>query len=83
MCSPRVLSIAPRFNPICFAQSPPFLTYIAGPKGQALHLYMESSILGSLHKFQPFAVMGQSNWLIAEKQSWTCEAPPTDSYETE
>ncbi|CAM6034844.1 unnamed protein product [Sphagnum compactum] len=29
MCSPRVFSIAPRFNPICLAQSPPLLTYIA------------------------------------------------------
>jgi hypothetical protein len=25
--SPRVFPIAPRFNPICFAQSPPLLTY--------------------------------------------------------
>jgi hypothetical protein len=37
MCSTRVFPIAPRFNPICFAQSPPLLTYIAGPKGEALH----------------------------------------------
>jgi hypothetical protein len=51
MCSPRVFSIAPRFNPICFAQSPPLLTYIGGPKGEALRLYIESSILGSLHSF--------------------------------
>ncbi len=28
MCSPRVFPIAPRFNPICFTQSPPLLTYI-------------------------------------------------------
>jgi hypothetical protein len=46
MCSPRVFPIAPRFNPICFAQSPPLLTYIGGPKPEALHLSMESSILG-------------------------------------
>jgi len=83
MCSPRVFSIAPHFNPVCFAQSPPLLTYISGPKGEAFHHYIESSILRSLHKFQPFVVMGQSNWLIAEKQSWTCEAPPSDLYETE
>jgi hypothetical protein len=34
LCSPRVFPIAPGFNPICFAQSPPLLTYIGGPKGE-------------------------------------------------
>jgi hypothetical protein len=27
MCSPRVFPIAPRFNPICFAQSPPHILF--------------------------------------------------------
>ncbi len=40
---------SPHFNPICFAQSLPFLTYIGGPKEEAFHLSIESSILGSLH----------------------------------
>ncbi len=69
MCSPRVFPIAPHFNPIFFAQSPPLLS-------------IESSILGSLHRFNFFLVMGQSNWLIAKKKhlkkNWTCEAPPTN-----
>ncbi len=56
--SPRVFPITPRFNPIYFAQSPPFLTFIAGPKGEALHRSIESSILGSLHSFNFFFVMG-------------------------
>ncbi len=47
LCFPRVFPI--HFNPICFAQSPPLLTYIGGPKGKALHLSIESFILGSLH----------------------------------
>jgi hypothetical protein len=51
ICSPRVFPIAPHFNPMGFAQSPPLLTYIGGPKGEALHLSIESSILGSLHSF--------------------------------
>jgi hypothetical protein len=34
MCSPKVFPIAPCFNPICFAQSPPLFTYIGGPKGE-------------------------------------------------
>jgi len=63
------------FNPICFAQSPPLLTYIAGPKGKALHLSLESFIWWSLHSFNIFFVMGQSNGLIAKKnkkkKSWT------------
>ncbi len=54
MCSPRVFPITPCFNPICFAQSPPLLTYIGGPKGEALHLTIESSILGSLHRLNFF-----------------------------
>jgi len=67
MCSPRVFPIAPHFNPICFAQSPPLLTYIGGLKGEALHLSKESSILGGLHRFN-FLLMGQSNWLIGKKK---------------
>jgi hypothetical protein len=37
ICSPRAFSIAPRFNPICFAHSPPLLTCICGPKKEALY----------------------------------------------
>jgi hypothetical protein len=62
---PNVFPIAPRFDPICFAQTPPLLTYIVGPKEEALHIFIESSILGSLHKFNLFFAMSQSNWLIA------------------
>jgi hypothetical protein len=51
MCSPRVFLIASGFNPICFAQNPPHLTYIHEPKGKALHLAIESSILGELPEF--------------------------------
>jgi len=54
-CVPqRCSQIAPPFNPTCFAQSPPLLTYIGGPKGEALHLFIQSSILGSLHEVQLF-----------------------------
>jgi len=41
-----VFPIAPHFNPICFAQSFALLTYVGAPKGEALHLSIESSILG-------------------------------------
>ncbi len=71
MCSPRVFPIAPHFNPICFAQSPPLLTYIDGPKGETLHLSKESFNLGSLHSFNLFFCDGPI-------KSWTCEAPPTN-----
>ncbi len=80
MCSPRVFPIAPHFNPIYFAQSPPLLTYIGGPKGEALHLSIESSILGSLHCFNFFFfVMGQSNWFIAKRNRvGLMRHPPTN-----
>jgi len=54
MCSSWVFPIAPCFNPICFAQSPPLLTYINGPKDEALHLSIESSIFVKLHSFNFF-----------------------------
>jgi len=50
-----VFPIAPCFNPICFAQSPPLLTYIGGPKGDTLYLSIESFILGSLYSFNFFS----------------------------
>ncbi len=54
MCSPWVFPIALCFNLICFAQSPPLLTYIGGPNGEALHLSIESSIFVNLHSFKFF-----------------------------
>jgi hypothetical protein len=81
MCSPKVFPAAPHLNPICFAQSAPLLTYIGGPKGEALDLSIGSCILGSLYSFNCFFVMGPWNWFIATKKkekSWTCEAPPTN-----
>ncbi len=54
MCSPWVFPIAPCFNPICFVQSPPFFTYIGGPKGEAFHLSIEFSIFVSFHSFNIF-----------------------------
>jgi hypothetical protein len=42
---------------------------MGGPKGEALHLSIESSILGSLHGFNFFFwVMDQSKWFIANKR---------------
>ncbi len=59
MCSPRVFPIAPCFNPICFAQSLPLLTYIGGPKGEKLHLSTKSSTLGILHGFNFFLLIAK------------------------
>jgi hypothetical protein len=49
-----VFPITPCFNPICFAQNPPLLTYIGGLKGEALHLSIESLIFVSLDSFNFF-----------------------------
>jgi len=75
---PYVFPIAPCFNPIRFAQSPPLLTYVGGPKGETLHLCIEFSILGSLHRFNFF--LGRANQIgsLPQKKCWTCEAPPTN-----
>ncbi len=58
---PQVPNVFPKgvpnstsFNRIHFAQSSPLLTYIGGPKGEALDLSIESFILGSLHSFNFF-----------------------------
>jgi hypothetical protein len=48
------IPIAPCFNPICFVQSPPLLTYIAGPKWEALHLSIKCSIFGILNRCKLF-----------------------------
>jgi hypothetical protein len=55
---PHVFPIAPRLNHICFAQSPPLLTYIGGPKEEAIHLSIESSILGEPPYFQIYFCNG-------------------------
>jgi hypothetical protein len=39
MCSPKVLPITSHFHPTCFVQSPPLLTYIGGPRGEALYSF--------------------------------------------
>jgi hypothetical protein len=68
MCSPRVFPIAPPFNPICFARSPPLLTYIAGgQKVSQFILPLNLLYLGSFHNFNFFLAIRQSNWLIAKK----------------
>ncbi len=54
LCSPRVFPIAPGFNPLCFAQSPPLPHLYRWAKGETLHLSIESSILGGLHSFNFF-----------------------------
>jgi hypothetical protein len=78
ICSQRVFSIAPLFNPICFAHSPPLLTYISGPKRKALYLCIESSILGRKHSFNFFG-HGPIKLACCKKQkSWAYEAPPTN-----
>jgi hypothetical protein len=68
-----VLPIAPRFNPICFAQSPPLLTYLCGTKGMAFHISIESSILESLNSFNIFFAIGIN---YAKKKTVGLVMPP-------
>jgi hypothetical protein len=59
------------FNLIFFALS--FQIIYIWARGEALHLPIETSILGSLKSFRVFfflllLLMGSSKWLIAEKK---------------
>jgi hypothetical protein len=63
MCSPRVLPIAPCFNPFCFAQSPPPLT-----KGGGTPSLIESSILGEPPQFQLFLQWANQNNSLQKKR---------------
>jgi len=74
MCSLRVFPVAPGFHLLCFAQSHPLPHLYRWAKGDALHLSIESSILGSLHSFNFVFVMSRCK----RKKGWTCEAPPTN-----
>ncbi len=75
MCSPWVFPIAPCFNPICFAQSPPLFTYIGGWKGEALHLSIESSNFWEASRFQ-LLDMGQSNSTKRKLDLWGVKVGP-------
>jgi hypothetical protein len=75
MCSPWVFPIAPCFNPICFVQSPPLLTYISGRKGEALHLSIESSNFWETSGFQ-LLDMGQSNSTKKKLDLWGVKVEP-------
>jgi hypothetical protein len=66
MCSPRVFLIAPGFNPICYAESPPLFTYRAQPKGGGTPSFHRIFYFGAGSIVSIFFAMGQSNWLIAK-----------------
>jgi hypothetical protein len=75
MCSPRVFPIASGFNPICFAQSPPLLTYIAGWKDR--HSVFSNRLFWEiLHSFNSFWRRVNQNNSLQKKKSWSCESPP-------
>jgi hypothetical protein len=76
-----VFSIAPCFSPIHFAESPPLLTYICGPKGEALYLSIESFYFGGASIVSTFFCDGpiKITHCKKKKKSCTCEAPPANS----
>ncbi len=67
MCSPRVFPIASCFHPTCFVQSPPLLTYIGGPKGEALYTFNFVFCDGPIKLAH-----------CKKNKSWAHEAPPTN-----
>jgi hypothetical protein len=73
MCSPRVFPIAPHFNHICFAESPPLLTY-----RKAGHSIFPLKLLyrGSLHSFNFFFLLWANQiGSLQKKKSWPCDTP--------
>jgi hypothetical protein len=65
---PQVLNVFPiasHFYPICFPQSSPFFSCIVGSKERALHLYIETLILGSLQSFSFLFKWANKKWPIA------------------
>ncbi len=70
-CSQQHLALIPYVLPKVL----PFSPIQVGQRG-ALHLSIESSILGSLYSFNFFFAIGQSNSLIVEqKKGWTLKQP--------
>jgi len=76
MCSPRMFPMTPRLNPICFAQTPPLLAYIAGPKGKTLHKTIEPSILWFIHSFNFYLWLANQIGSFPKKIKigWSCDA---------
>ncbi len=82
----RVFPIAPCFNLICFAQSPPLLTHIGGPKEEAIHLSIESSIMGNLHSFNFVFCNGPiklAHCKKKKKKGWTWKQKQNNKYPQE
>jgi hypothetical protein len=69
MCSHRVFSIAPCFNPICCPNSSPSHLYSWAKGGDTTSFHKFFYFWGvSIVSTFFFLVMGQSNWLIVKKK---------------
>ncbi len=85
MCSPMVFPTAPGFNhPICFAESPPLLTYIVGQRARYSIFPQNLLYLGSLHSFNFFFSYGPIKLAHCKrKKSWPCDTPQLITMKTE
>jgi len=85
MCSPRVFPIAPCFNPICFAQSPPLENLYRWAKGGGgtpsfnRIFYFGGASIVSIFVFCNGPIKRTH---CKKKKSWTFEAPPTNEYQS-
>jgi len=73
-CSLQVPSgfpIAPHFNPMCFAQSSPLLTYIVGRHS----IFPQNLLFWGAFIVSTFFCDGPMKSAHCKKKNWTCEAP--------
>jgi hypothetical protein len=68
ICSPRVFTIAPRSNPICFAQSPPPSHLCRWAEGGGTPSFHRIFYLGSLHSFNRFLQWANQIHLLQKKK---------------
>ncbi len=78
-CSKQHLALIPYVLPKVM---PPLLTYMAGPKGKALQISIESSIMGGASIVTTFFCDGPIKITHCKKtknkkrKTWTCKTPP-------
>jgi len=71
---PNGFPIAPHFNPICFVQIPPLLTYV----GRWHSIFLQNLLFCGASIVSIFFCNGPMKLAHCKKKSWTCEAPPTN-----
>jgi hypothetical protein len=76
---PNVFPIAPCFNPICFAQRPPLLTYIAGEK---LHYSINLIFRERIYSFEKSLSWHNQNIPLQKNKKVKLQRHPEHQYQS-